>query len=100
MRSVKTAPVLSNWYDRTGSDLDLVLCGPNLKEIPIGQLGGFREAVRESTIPFIVEVNDWAYLPERFQREIERNHVVLMPNAGGDNSRGHVGYPGRPSPIG
>lgn len=73
-----------------GSDLDLALRGPNLKEIPVGKLGDFREAVRESTIPFIIEAHDWAHLPEGFQREIERKHVVLMPCAGGNSSRVHV----------
>ena len=61
-----------------GSDLDLVLRGPDLQEIPIGQLGDFEEAVRESSIPFLVEARDWARLPERFHCEIERDHVVLV----------------------
>ena len=61
-----------------GSDLDLVLRGPGLKEIAIGQLGDFEEAVRESSIPFLVEARDWARLPERFYQEIERDHVVLL----------------------
>ena len=62
-----------------GSDLDLVLRGPGLAEIPIGHLGDFEEAVQESTIPFLVEARDWARLPERFHREIERDYVVLAP---------------------
>ena len=61
-----------------GSDLDLVLRGPGLKEIPIRQLADFEEAVRESTIPFLVEARDWARLPKRFHREIERNHILLV----------------------
>ena len=61
-----------------GSDLDLVLRGTGLKEIPIGQLGDFEEAVRESNIPFLVEARDWARLPTRFHGEIERDHVVLL----------------------
>ena len=61
-----------------GSDLDLVLRGPGLKEIPIGQLGDFEEAVQESNIPFLVEARDWARLPTRFHGEIERDHVVLL----------------------
>ena len=61
-----------------GSDLDLVLRGPGLDEIPIGQLGDFEEAVRESSIPFLVEARDWARLPERFHQEIERDHVVFV----------------------
>ena len=67
-----------NGRSHDGSDLDLVLLGPGLKEIPTGQLGDFEEAVRESTIPFLVEARDWARLPERFHREIERNYVVLV----------------------
>ena len=60
-----------------GSDLDLVMRGPALKEIPAGQLDRFTDAVRESTIPFLVEARDWARLPERFRREIEQHHFVL-----------------------
>ncbi len=61
-----------------GSDLDLVLRSPGLKEIPIEQLANFKEAIQESTIPFLVEARDWARIPERFHREIKRNHVVLI----------------------
>ncbi len=76
-----------------GSDLDLVLRGPGLEEIPIGRLEDFEEAVRESTIPFLVEARDWARLPERFHHEIERDYVVLaQANAIETTSRsGHVG---------
>ena len=35
----------------------------------------------DSNIPFLVEALDWARLPETFQREIERDYVVLT---GGD----------------
>ena len=66
-----------NGKSHDGSDLDLVLRGPGLGEIPAGQLGDFEEAVRESTIPFLIEARDWARLPERFQREIEREYVVV-----------------------
>lgn len=60
-----------------GSDLDLVIRGPGLKEVPIEQLANFQEAMRESTIPFLIEIRDWARLPEQFHREIERSHSVL-----------------------
>ncbi len=66
-----------NGQSHDGSDLDLVLRGPDLQEIPTGRLADFREALRESTIPFLVEARDWAHLPERFQREIEREYVVV-----------------------
>ena len=70
-----------NGRSHDGSDLDLVLLGPGLKEIPTEQLGEFEEAVRESTIPFLVEARDWARLPDRFHREIERNYVVLVSSS-------------------
>ena len=67
-----------NGRSHDGSDLDLVLRGPGLKEIPDDWLGDFEEAVRESNIPFLVEARDWARLPKRFHGEIEREYVVLV----------------------
>lgn len=64
-----------------GSDLDLVLRRPNLKKIPAENLADFEEALRESPIPFLVEARDWARLPERFHREIEKDYVVLCEKA-------------------
>ncbi|MYC95726.1 MAG: nucleotidyltransferase domain-containing protein [Caldilineaceae bacterium SB0661_bin_32] len=64
-------------HSHDGSDLDLVLRSPDLEEIPIGKLVALEEALRLSTIPFLVEAWDWARLPESFQREIERDFVVL-----------------------
>ena len=61
-----------------GSDLDLVLRSPELEQIPIRKLVDLEEALRESTIPFIVEARDWARLPESFHREIIRDYVVLV----------------------
>ena len=60
-----------------GSDLDLVLRGPGLETIPARQLGKFVDGIRDSTIPFPVDARDWASLPARFRREIERDHVVV-----------------------
>ena len=67
-----------NGRSHDGSDLDLVLRGSDLKEVPTDQLEDFEEAVRESNIPFLVEARDWTRLPERFHREIERKYVVLV----------------------
>ena len=61
-----------------GSDLDLVLRDPELEEIDIAALADFTQALHDSTIPFLVEARDWARLPERFHREIEREYVVLV----------------------
>ena len=70
-----------NGESHDGSDLDLVLRGPGLAEIPSSQLARFRETLTDSTLPFLVDVHDWAHLPERFQRQIEREYVVLMPRS-------------------
>ena len=67
-----------NGQSHAGSDLDLVLRSPGLVEIDSSQLAEFNEAVQESTIPFLIEARDWARLPESFQREIEREYVVLV----------------------
>ena len=60
-----------------GSDLDLALRGPGLEKIPADRLADFAGAVRESTIPFLVEALDWARLPASFRREIERDFVAI-----------------------
>ena len=67
-----------NGRSHDGSDLDLALRAKGLREIPSGQLGNFQDALRNSQLPFLVEARDWALLPGRFHREIERNYVVLV----------------------
>ncbi len=75
-----------NGRSHDGSDLDLVLRGPGLKELQIGRLADFEEAVRNSRIPFLVEARDWAHLPTRFHREIEANYTVLLPGSRPDGT--------------
>ena len=67
-----------NGQSHDGSDLDLVLRGPGLAKIDDSRLADFMEAVGESTVPFLVEAYDWASLPERFHRQIERDNVVFV----------------------
>ena len=62
-----------------GSDLDIVLRGPGLEPIPADKLSKLTDALRESTLPFLVEAHDWARLPQGFDEEIERSYVSLMP---------------------
>ena len=69
-----------------GSDLDLVLRGPGLEEIPTDKLSNFTDALQESTIPILVEARDWAHLPEYFHTEIERDYVVLRSPGKGKGS--------------
>ncbi len=67
-----------------GSDLDLVLRAPGLAEIPFGRLAEFEDALRDSSIPFLVEAHDWARLPPTFHRGIERAYVVLQGSKGSE----------------
>lgn len=69
-----------NGESHDASDLDLVLRGPDLKRISSGQLADLTEALEESNVPIIVQVHDWARLPESFHREIEQAYVVLVEN--------------------
>ena len=63
-----------------GSDLDLVLRGPSLAPIPSDTLRALKNALQDSNITILVEERDWARLPERFHREIEREYVTLISN--------------------
>ncbi len=66
-----------NGSSHGGSDLDLVLRGPALEPLD----GGFYdllEGIEKSNIPILVQAHDWAMLPESFQREIERDYVVIQ----------------------
>ena len=85
-----------NGRSHDGSDLDLVLRGPDLASIDASRRIDFTEALRDSTIPFLVEAHDWAGLPERFHREIERDHVVL---AGGSDRRRRVNGEAPATPV-
>ncbi len=60
-----------------GSDLDLVLRHPAQLNQPEKNIHRLRAALIESNLPILVEVLDWARVPEPFRREIERQHVVV-----------------------
>ncbi len=59
------------------SDLDIVLRNPGQLNQPQKNLSQLREAMRESNLPILVEVLDWARIPESFRREIEGRHVPV-----------------------
>lgn len=67
--------VSGNAHD--GSDLDIVIVPPDRKKIPIDVLINLKEQIRESNIPIIVELFDWARLPESFHENILANYEVL-----------------------
>jgi predicted nucleotidyltransferase len=59
------------------SDLDLVVRNPSDPEMEMGGLSRLREAFVESNLPIRVELLDWSRIPISFQREIEKEYVVL-----------------------
>ena len=60
------------------SDLDLVVRNPGQLNQAQKNVSRLRDALIESNLPILVEVLDWARIPEPFRREIERRHVVVM----------------------
>ena len=74
-----------NGRSHDGSDLDLVLRSTTLE--PLGyEYVELVEALEQSSIPILVEAQDWAGLPESFQREIERDCVVVQNGIGTDQT--------------
>jgi predicted nucleotidyltransferase len=67
-----------NGESHEGSDLDLVVRNPGQLNQPQKNLARLREALTESNLPILVEVMDWARVPESFRREIEQRHAVIM----------------------
>lgn len=57
-----------------GSDLDLVVIDFHSKTARIYEL---KELIRESNIPFLVDINEFNDLPKYFQNEIKRSYVVF-----------------------
>lgn len=65
-----------------GSDLDMVLRSHNLQRLPIETLLDLKEKITESNIPILVELFDWARLPESFHRNIEAKYEVIFLSVG------------------
>ena len=60
-----------------GSDLDLVVRGPDLKPCDDGFFE-LLEAIEQSNIPILVQAHDWARLPDSVHQEIGRDYVVVQ----------------------
>jgi uncharacterized protein len=63
-----------------GSDLDLVVLTPDRQKLPADLFIELKEKICESNIPILVDLFDWARLPESFHRNIEARHEVLFSN--------------------
>lgn len=61
-----------------GSDLDLVVRTHDLQRLPLDVFLDLKDLIEDSTIPILVDLFDWARLPESFQENILRSHEVLF----------------------
>lgn len=62
------------------SNLNLVIRGQNLERIPSPIFNALYNSIKESTIPILVELQDWALQPPYFHPNIERKYEVLFDN--------------------
>ena len=76
-----------NGRSHDGSDLDLVLRGPELESLGDGFFD-LVDAIEESNIPILIQAHDWAHLPESFHREIKRDYVVLQESTESEAANG------------
>lgn len=67
-----------NGTGHEGSDLDLVLRNPSKLQTPVPGRAALLTALKDSNLTMLVDVFDWASLPENFQRNIERQYVVIQ----------------------
>lgn len=62
-----------------GSDLDLVVRNRLNSVVPIRNLSEVRDAFSESNLPILVDILDWAQIPDSFKEEVERTGIVIFP---------------------
>jgi predicted nucleotidyltransferase len=61
-----------------GSDLDLVIRTPTLQAMPVNALSDLKDAISESNIPIVIDIHDWARIPESFHKNIQQKHELLF----------------------
>ncbi len=61
-----------------GSDLDLVIINPQNSTLPQENIALLRSELSESNLPILVDVMDWALIPDPFRQEIKKNHEVIQ----------------------
>lgn len=62
----------------SASDLDLVIINPNDSTIAQNNIAALHTAFAESNLPILVDVSDWALLPDSFHEEIRKNYEVIQ----------------------
>lgn len=67
-----------NGTNHEGSDLDLVLLNPDQPEKPSTHILELKRAFQNSQLPILIDILDWASLPENFHVEIKKHHVIIQ----------------------
>jgi len=68
----------TNGQSHEGSDLDLVVLNPHNPSLAQTNLDKLRDAFRESPLPILVDILDWARTPASFQNEIKKSHIAIF----------------------
>lgn len=63
-----------------GSDLDLVIRTQTEEPISINLYSDLVEKIKQSNIPFLVELRDWSTIPTSFHKQISENSQVIFTN--------------------
>jgi len=83
----KYAPELEVWvygsrinnHCHEASDLDLVIRNPENLQKTTNNLAQLKQAFIDSNLPILVDLMDWASLPDSYREEIEKHHLVISP---------------------
>jgi predicted nucleotidyltransferase len=67
-----------NGTSHAASDLDLVIRNHADLNTPCLQLTQLKQAFQDSDLPFLVDLVDWAWLPESYKAEINKQYVVIL----------------------
>lgn len=60
-----------------GSDVDLVVINSFDETTPVEGLSELQQAIEESNLPVLIDIHDWAYLPESFKEDIKKHKIIL-----------------------
>jgi predicted nucleotidyltransferase len=61
-----------------GSDLDLVIKNIEAPENPCTTIAELQQAIKESNVTILIDILDWATIPEAFRTEINKNYVIFQ----------------------
>ncbi|MFK8137185.1 MAG: nucleotidyltransferase family protein [Bdellovibrionales bacterium] len=66
-----------NGSSHDASDLDIVLRSEGLDGLDEKEFLQFKESLRESRIPIVIDAFDWFRIPNEFRENILKNYQVL-----------------------